>query len=193
MRNVEIKARVRDMARLCQLAAQLSGSECQVLQMTDTFFPAAHGRLKLRQQTGAPNQLIFYDRPDSTGPKLSEFSLAQVSDDAGPLRETLSRALGVRGELCKTRYLYMVGQTRVHVDRVAGLGDFMELEVQLREGETTEDGQRVAELLMLQLEVSSDDLLEGAYMDMLDKQTRGEQTVLPRGGEENGTGDGKLD
>ena len=41
----------------------------------------------------------------------------------------LSLALDVRGVVKKTRYLYMVGQTRVHVDQVDNLGDFMELEV----------------------------------------------------------------
>ena len=42
---------------------------------------------------------------------------------------TLSKALGVKGVVNKRRKLYMVGQTRIHVDHVEGLGDFMELEV----------------------------------------------------------------
>ena len=37
--------------------------------------------------------------------------------------------MGIKGDVKKTRYLYMVGQTRVHVDEVEGLGNFMELEV----------------------------------------------------------------
>ena len=46
-------------------------------------------------------------------------------------QETLGEALGVKGRVKKTRLLYMVGQTRVHVDEVEGLGNFMELEVSL--------------------------------------------------------------
>lgn len=44
-------------------------------------------------------------------------------------QETLRLALGIKGSVNKKRYLYMVGQTRVHVDEVEGLGNFMELEV----------------------------------------------------------------
>lgn len=44
-------------------------------------------------------------------------------------KNVLGQAIGIRGEVKKTRLLYMVGQTRVHVDSVEGLGDFMELEV----------------------------------------------------------------
>ncbi|XP_037078169.1 uncharacterized protein LOC119099169 [Pollicipes pollicipes] len=171
MRNVEIKARVRDASRLRQLAAELSGSAGHKLVMRDTFFSSASGRLKLREQTGAPNQLIFYDRPDTAGPKLSDFCYAAVGDDVAALRDTLGRALGVRGDVQKTRLLFMVDQTRVHVDSVAGLGDFMELEVKLREDQTLEQGQAVAEALMKQLEVEPTDLIDCAYVDMLEKQS----------------------
>ena len=41
----------------------------------------------------------------------------------------LTQALGVLGMVRKERLLYLVGQTRVHLDSVEGLGDFVELEV----------------------------------------------------------------
>ncbi|KAF2361840.1 CYTH-like domain [Trinorchestia longiramus] len=65
----------------------------------------------------------------------------------------------------------MVGQTRVHVDRVQGLGDFMELEVVLREDQTAADGQVIAGDLMKRLGVQEANLLSGAYMDMIKNTT----------------------
>lgn len=79
-------------------------------------------------------------------------------------------ALGVRGVVRKTRYLYMVGQTRIHLDDVEGLGHFMELEVVMREGQSDAEGQAIAEDLMRRLGVRKDAWLEGAYMDLIEHQ-----------------------
>jgi len=61
-----------------------------------------------------------------------------------------------------------VGQTRVHLDNVEGLGQFMELEVVMREEQSDAEGQAISEGLMTELGVEQSDLLEGAYMDLLE-------------------------
>lgn len=47
-RNTEIKAQVRDVAKLHEVAADLSQSNGEVLEQEDTFFNSQQGRLKLR-------------------------------------------------------------------------------------------------------------------------------------------------
>lgn len=71
----------------------------------------------------------------------------------------------------KTRVLYLVGQTRVHLDSVDGLGDFLELEVVLRPGQEVADGQAVAADLMERLGIRDVDLCSTAYADMLSAVT----------------------
>ncbi|KAM8883751.1 uncharacterized protein ACB058_000184 isoform 1-T1 [Synchiropus picturatus] len=164
--NVEIKAQVADPVQFAKTAAQLSQSEGTVIQQHDTFFNCSKGRLKLRDFMNGSGQLIFYERPDTDGPKLSRYSISPTSDPPS-LHTVLSDALGVKGEVKKQRRLFLIGQTRVHLDTVEGLGTYMELEVVMRPDQSVEEGQQVAEQLMEQLGVSQESLVTGAYMDLL--------------------------
>jgi predicted adenylyl cyclase CyaB len=166
--NIEIKARVQDFERLQEKAAQLSDCPCQVIHQEDTFFKSQHGRLKLRLLKPDFGQLIYYRRPDINGPKHSEYQIFETSNPEG-LKLILAEAYGVRGVVTKTRYLYMVGQTRIHLDDVQGLGKYLELEVVLQPGQTDAEGHAIALHLMDELGISDDDLLDAAYMDLIEK------------------------
>lgn len=166
--NIEIKARVCDLASLKQRAEDMSDSPPQVIPQEDTFFNTPHGRLKLRQLTPDWGQLVYYERDDTAGPKRSSYAIVETSDPFA-LKAALTAALGVRGVVRKTRTLYLVGQTRIHFDEVEGLGRFIELEVVLRPGQSDAEGQAIAEDLIKELGVAKSDLLEGAYMDLLEK------------------------
>jgi predicted adenylyl cyclase CyaB len=167
--NIEIKARVPDPTALQQRAAALSDTPLELIPQEDTFFNVPHGRLKLRQLAPNRAQLVYYERPDREGPKHSNYFIFET-DSPEALKQVLGLALGVRGVVRKVRRLYLVGQTRIHLDDVEGLGTFMELEVVLRPDQTDEDGQAVARALMEQLGIQEPDLLEGAYMDMLERK-----------------------
>ncbi len=168
--NIEIKARVLDPLALRQRAEQLSDSPVEIITQVDTFFYTERGRLKLRELGPAPAQLIFYSRPDVSGPKRSDYTIF-ITEHPAPLKETLSQALGVRGVVRKTRFLYLIGQTRIHLDEVEGLGHFLELEVVLQEGQEEDDGQAIAWDVMRKLGVESEALLEGAYIDFIEKRS----------------------
>jgi predicted adenylyl cyclase CyaB len=165
--NIEIKARARDFASLRQRAETFSDSPVQVIPQEDTFFHIPKGRLKLRQLAPDRGQLVYYNRPDQGGPKRSDYHIFETGDPEA-LKTTLRLALGVRGVVRKTRYLYMVGQTRLHLDQVDGLGEFLELEVVLRPGQSDGEGLAIAQDLMTRLGVQEQDLLQGAYMDLLE-------------------------
>ena len=71
----------------------------------------------------------------------------------------------------------MVGQTRIHLDDVEGLGHFMELEVVMREDQSDAEGQVIAEDLMRRLEVREEALIDGAYMDLIENTPKQEQNA----------------
>jgi len=166
--NIEIKARVHNLKRLQQKVEQLSDTACQVLQQEDTFFNCPNGRIKLRVLGPQNGQLVYYQRQDITGPKHSEYKIFETADPSG-LKQILAEAYGVRGVVSKIRYLYMIGQTRIHLDDVKGLGMFMEIEVVLQAEQTDAEGQAIAEALMQKLGVRKIDLIESAYMDLIEK------------------------
>jgi predicted adenylyl cyclase CyaB len=166
--NIEIKARVHDFESLRKSAAQMSDTPCQTIPQEDTFFNCPSGRLKLRQLDPHNGQLIYYQRQDVPGPKHSEYKIYHTDDPFG-LKLILAEAFGIRGVVTKVRYLYLVGQTRIHLDDVQGLGKFMELEVVLTPGQTDAEGQSVAENLMKALGIGDTDLIDSAYMDLFKK------------------------
>lgn len=165
-RNVEIKARIDSIEAVLPRARALADGPPEPIAQDDTFFTCAFGRLKLRVFSDGRGELIAYQRPDASGPKTSDYAIAPVTDPDA-LRATLARALGLGGRVIKQRSLLRVGRTRVHLDRVEGLGDFLELEVVLRDGEDAANGEAVAHALLRDLRVDASQLVSGAYVDLL--------------------------
>lgn len=168
--NVEIKARVRDPRKLLERARGLAPAEPVTITQVDTFFAVPVGRLKLRDFGDGTGELIRYRRPDRTGPKVSDYALSPTADPVG-LAELLAGALPVIGVVRKRRTLLLVGRTRIHIDEVQDLGWFMELEVVLGAGDGVAGGEAEARRLMADLGIAEDDLVQGAYLDLLRGRT----------------------
>lgn len=164
-RNIEIKARIANMEDMTDRVAGLADNGPTEIFQDDTFFSCHNGRLKLRVLSPKEGQLIFYKRQDKAGPKES-FYVLYTTTSPDSLREVLTLAHGQTGRVKKHRTLFMKGRTRIHLDRVEGLGDFLELEVILAEGEQPEAGTTVADELLKRLGISTEQFVEGAYVDL---------------------------
>ena len=164
--NIEIKARSRDWATQKKLALQVSETGARVLVQEDLFFNVSTGRLKLRVVDGGSGELIYYQRVDTNDVRQCDYVVAPVADCAA-LRVVLEQAHGLRGVVKKRRTLFMVGQTRIHLDEVVQLGHFLELEYVLNSGEPIENGEQEVDRLMRHLGIEKEDLLEKAYIDMI--------------------------
>ncbi|XP_012278067.1 uncharacterized protein LOC105698407 [Orussus abietinus] len=168
MRNVEIKAKISNPEALVEKAKRLSKSDGVIMKQHDVFFLVSKGRLKLRKFENGTGELIYYERPDTKGPKLSSYSKVDLSaEGAEGVKEVLSQAYGILGSVEKTRQLFIVDQTRIHIDKVSNLGDFMELEVVLRDDQDIAIGQKISQDLMKQLEIAEEDTISVAYLDLL--------------------------
>lgn len=170
-RNIEVKLRIDSRDTLLPLAQALSTDGLELIEQDDTFFDARQGCLKLRQFADGSGELIQYHRPDTAAAKASEY-VRVAAPDPQALREALMRSCGLLGRVRKTRWLLMAGRTRIHLDRVDGLGDYLELEVVLREGEADAMGVAEAQGLLRALGLGDAPQETGAYLDLLQQGRR---------------------
>jgi adenylate cyclase class 2 len=165
-RNIEIKARCADpeaiRTALRDKSAEFRGTDQQI----DTYFRVNHGRLKLREGR-IENCLVYYEREDQTGPKQSDVSLFPTPPHSS-LKEALTKALGVLVVVEKQREIYFIENVKFHIDSVAGLGSFIEIEA------IDMDGSRGNERLLAQcqffldlFQVPENDLVPCSYSDLV--------------------------
>ena len=64
----------------------------------------------------------------------------------------------------------LVGNTRIHLDEVEGLGSFVELEVVLRDSDSVSAGEQTAADLLRALGIPASSLISGAYLDLLEQR-----------------------
>jgi adenylate cyclase class IV len=132
-RNIELKARCADLAQAARAAASVGATRVGVLRQVDTYFHALRGRLKLREIGGDAGgeraELIAYERANETALRDSDYCVVPVALNAvSAMKAALAKTLGLRGEVRKTRELWLYENVRIHLDDVAGLGTFVEFE-----------------------------------------------------------------
>ena len=168
-RNIELKARARAFYELRERAASLAEDAPLIFRQQDFFYDVPRGRLKLRQfDDGTPSELIFYQRDDKEGPKASYYTRSPVTNPEA-MHALLATALTTRGIVTKERHVYLAGRTRIHLDRVDGLGDFVELEVVLQPEDDEAGGTAEAHAVFAKLGVPQTDLVALAYVDLLNE------------------------
>ena len=168
-RNIEIKALLDNIDFCENKAKSLSGSDPEIIAQEDFFFNCSNGRLKLRIFSSDKGDLIFYNRKNDKGPKTSEYFITHTNEPS-KLLQVLDKSFGIYGVVKKVRKLFLIGRTRVHIDQVENLGNFIEFEVVLSEDEETSIGKTEANNLLDQFEIKINYLIECAYIDLIKKK-----------------------
>ncbi|HVN86319.1 MAG TPA: class IV adenylate cyclase [Candidatus Binatia bacterium] len=184
-RNIELKARWSDLPVAARIAENMGATLHAVERQHDSYFHVTNGRLKLRRRwidrRELPSELIWYQRPDRSAARASDYSLVPV--DAGEqLLAQLTGAVGVRTEVIKERTVYLHDNVRIHLDDVEGLGSFIEFEAIV--DDTCDDSAAHAKLdrLRTAFAIRPADVIGGSYAD-LDRTARAR--VRSRGWQED--------
>ena len=168
--NIEIKLIATNLQVVADRIIAIGGKFIQTFEQQDTYFTVPKGRLKLRKQSATSGELIYYERPNVAGMRQSQYIVAKTAEPDA-LLEALTAVLPVPGVVKKTRHLYLVGQTRIHLDTVSQLGTFIELEVVLEPNQTADQGAKIADTLMDKLYIASARRVPGSYLDLLVAKT----------------------
>ena len=124
------------------------------------------GRLKLREGN-IENNLIYYEREDKPGIKESKVILYKANPDKA-LKQILEKTLGVSVIVDKLREIFWIDNVKFHIDKVKGLGTFVEIEAIDYEGKIGKDKlfEQCKEYLDL-FEIPEEDLISCSYSDLL--------------------------
>ncbi|MYC76013.1 class IV adenylate cyclase [Candidatus Poribacteria bacterium] len=179
-KNLEFKGQFQSLDGLYPKLADLNAVRHETVHQIDTYFHVTHikdslrsdvcePRLKLREANGwSEGWLIYYERPNHDGSRYSDYQLCEIADP-GSLKNLLTVALGVKTIVKKQREVWMFNHTRIHLDTVADLGHFVELETVFQEqteAEAIHEHQHVKAVLHL----DAVDPIAVSYSDLVMKK-----------------------
>ena len=131
----------------------------------DTFYAVPRGWLKLREAEDPDAELISYERAERAGVLTSEYHRQPCPDVEG-WRALLGHVLEAEAVVRKQRTLLLWQHTRIHLDRVEGLGDFVELETVV-DGISEEEGRAESLAVRHALELDPATFLSVPYRALL--------------------------
>lgn len=180
MLNVEYKAELRDIALARTICRAIRATHIATLRQTDTYYRVAQGRLKRRDCEGEPVEYIYYDRANRAQPKLSLFN---VYSERQARERYGEQELPIWVVVRKTRELYILDNVRIHLDRVDGLGDFLEFEAIVSRTQNVAKCHRDLAGLREKLGPAIGEAIGMSYSDMLAgaAEVQMEQPKLPPG------------
>jgi predicted adenylyl cyclase CyaB len=127
LRIIETKVRDVDLDRARATLSRTNGRMLGARSQHDTYFQVTRGWLKLRVEDPGCAELVAYLRDLAESSRTCDYAVTAVAD-ATMCRAGLAATLGVLVEVRKQREVWSIDHTRIHLDRVQGLGDFIELE-----------------------------------------------------------------
>ena len=165
--NLEIKAYLADIDTLPEACQRIGAELTRSFVQQDTYFHVPRGRLKIRESSGCPPSLIAYERINSPGLRESHFKMLslQSQSDGERLKAMLIETIAERGVVVKHRDVYKKDAALINVDAVEGLGNFLEIEVDVSGGR--EAAMAAANEISGHLGVSLADTVPWSYIDML--------------------------
>jgi len=166
--NLEIKVPVKNLKKFIAIVEKEGGEKIYSSRQVDVYYKLKYGRLKVRNSSGEKS-IIFYRRIEDGSERWSDFEVMKVENPEEWINffdKFLMRLVVVD----KHRTLYHFKNTRIHFDKVKGLGNFIELETKVVNGmqKARKEFQQMLELLKL----NPEEQILNSYSDLILKKRK---------------------
>jgi adenylate cyclase, class 2 len=163
--DIEIKARCEDQKKIREILKQKKATFIGKFDMEDVYYNVKNGRLKSRVGD-IEDILIQYNREIKSLPKRSDFLVSIINKEANII-PSLKKALGIKAIVKKQREIYILGNIRFHIDNVAGIGKFIEIEARGEKESQLKGLRKQIEEYSKLFKIKKEDLIAGSYSDLM--------------------------
>jgi predicted adenylyl cyclase CyaB len=163
MKNLEIKAKVKNLKDQEKLLKKLGAKFIEKGKQVDTYFVIPRGKLKLRKFNQTNGKLIFYKRNENSNQRWSNYFTFHISEP-DKLKNFLQQAFKIKVVIDKIRIFYRYRNARIHLDKVVGLNEFIEIEVEVKNGEI--QAKKLMRELLNYLKIPKKDFIKKSYSDL---------------------------
>lgn len=163
--NLELKIKLNSTNEIESILNRNNIPLSEVQYQKDVYYSVKKGLLKLRIE-GNNYSLIKYLRDESGDERWSNYDIIQLTN--GDVEKFLSDIFTVETIVKKTRKLFWLFNTRIHIDQVESLGNFLELET-IVEGNSDDAKCRFDKVIEL-LNLNTRNQVRCSYRDLLLKK-----------------------
>ena len=166
--NIELKVSVVDFTETIHRLKKNGAIFKTLLSQIDTYYKCQNRRLKIREIDHKIYQLITYCRQDQAESKISDYTVKSLDKkELGRYKLRLSRVNGLRVKVSKKRELWIYKNTRIHLDKVRGLGKFIELETVVKNTRDLQQFEKEHQGVVDLLDLSCFTKISTSYSDLL--------------------------
>ena len=163
-KNLELKINVKSHQIFRKKLIEIGAEKIGILNQKDVYYKVQKGLLKLRIED-RKESLIYYNRDEIGKNRWSNYDFLKIENEGG--EKFLRKIFAIETIVEKTRELFLFENTRIHLDKVKSLGNYLELETLVLQShaEAKKRFERIRDLL--DLDISKQ--IKKSYRDLLIK------------------------
>lgn len=128
MINLEIKIRVFNSVEIQKKVLDMQAKFVGTLFQIDTYYIIGRMRLKLREEKDK-SYFVYYKRSNILDSKFSKYYIVNIPFSFSKIiKKMVSFIFSIKVVVSKKRDLFIYKNTRIHLDKIDELGEFIELE-----------------------------------------------------------------